>query len=94
MFSQQPSQTDLHLELRPSFPMSLVDQDLSSTDSFSTEVRNSTRAVWVDQCLRRLRELRPDEDPLFLTNMVGEIWHDVSNFHPVVAAELEHECWD
>lgn len=93
MFNQHPGQAAVHTEFRPSFPKTLFDHELSSTNS-STEPRTSTRAEWIDQCLRRLRELRPDEDPLFLANVVNEIWHDVPGFHPELAAEMEHECWD
>jgi len=94
MFSQHhPGQAALAGEFRPSFLKTLFDHHLSST-SPSTEPQTGTRADWIDQCLRRLRELRPDEDPLFLANMVDEIWHDVPSFHPELAAEMEHECWE
>ena len=93
MFSHHSAQIALHVECFAPFPNTLFDRTLSSP-AWSTELRTMSRAEWVDQCMRRLSELRPDEDRLSLATLVGEIWLDLPGFHPVLAAEMEHECWD
>jgi hypothetical protein len=86
-------QTAIEHGLHPSLQTALIDPDRASAQDSSTEVRRA-RTAWTAQCLQRLRELRPDEDALVLTTTVHEMWREVSGFHPQLAAELEHECWD
>ena len=51
------------------------------------------RPEWVAQCTRRLRALRPHDDPSLLADVANQAWADVSSFDPRVAAEMEHLCW-
>ena len=51
------------------------------------------RSDWVAQCMRRLRALRPDDDPSLLADVANQAWADVSAFDPRLAAEMEHLCW-
>jgi hypothetical protein len=51
------------------------------------------RSVWVRQCTRRLRALRPHVDPALLAAVADEAWAEAASFDPVAAAEMEHLCW-
>lgn len=89
----QSNQSTIERGLHPLLQTPLNDLDRASAD-YSSRGGRHARTAWTAQCLQRLRELRPDEDALVLSTMVHEMWHDVSDFHPQLAAELEHECWD
>ena len=93
MFSHHPAQIDFQVECLPTLSKPLFDRMLSSA-ACSGEPQTMPRAEWVDQCMRRLRELRPNKDLLSMAALVDEIWLDLPGFHPALAAEMEHECWD
>jgi hypothetical protein len=73
-------------------PMNTSDRALM-TYGWSAEHPGMAQAEWTEQCVRRLRELRPQEDAALLAELVNKMWSDVSRFHPVLAAEMEHESW-
>lgn len=52
-----------------------------------------SRHEWVQRCTSRLLQLRPDEAPEQVAEVVAAMWRDEPQFHPELAAEMEHESW-
>ncbi len=91
MFSPHSSHAVFNADIFRAFPKALFERDLPFPNA---SANSRARAAWADQCLRRLRELRPDDAVPILCAKVDEISHDLCGFDPVLAAEMEHECWD
>ena len=53
----------------------------------------TSQRQWTELCAARLAELRPDGSPEVLEGVAAQLWGCVGNFHPEIAAEMEHEVW-